>query len=167
VKADDKSEKNRCIRRLMLLPLFFLWGCVSFVMAFWFEADRVTYKKFGIRVITTEKNESAFDEVYTALELLNRYDKEKLELVKKYFRIIYLLSKEPSGCGYFGSGVCFMSKLEEIPAEKRVGTIIAWLVYEASRVKFTGAFGSYIRTSEEVKNLCKEEQRQTLQKICE
>jgi hypothetical protein len=169
VKADVKSDRFRYIKRLVLPPLFLLWGCVSFVMAFWFEKDRETYKKFGIRVITFGDNESALDDrgkIYAALELLNHHDKEKLELVKKYFRIIYLLSKDPPGCGYFGSGVCFMSRLHKIDAEKRVDTIITWLVYEASRVEFAGTFGSYMCTSEEIKNLCKEAQRQTLQKIC-
>jgi hypothetical protein len=170
MKADVKSEKFRCIRRLALPPLVFLWSCVSFVFAFRLKPYPTAFEKFGICVVALEKNEKTFDDqvkVYAALELLNRHDKEKLELVKKYFRIIYLLSHNPSGCRYFGSGVCYMGKLQEIPAEKRVGKIIGWLVYEVSRVKLMGKFGCYLRTSEEVKNLCLEECRRTQQKFLE
>ena len=108
--------------------------------------------------------------VYAALELLNRHDREKLELVKRHIRIIFLAPKLNTGCFYLGTGVCLLN-LQRIPVElsprHRALTIISWLVSQASRVKFEGRFGTYLRTSEAIKSLCKEESERTMQKFRE
>ena len=187
VKSDVKSSQLPRIIYLMILPLFvplrFFFGCAVFIRALWLKPDRLTYKEFGIRVVTADKDDKTsddFDKVLAALRLLKRYDKEELELIKKRFRIICLLPGETDeararklwklgcGCNYIGTGV-YSLNLRLFPADfsdgRRVVHIIGWLVYEVSRVKFAGKLGAYLRTSEEVKKLCKEDQERTLQKI--
>jgi hypothetical protein len=176
VKADVKSEKFRRMRYLALWPVFvpskFLWSCITVIWAFCLKPYPLALKEFGIRMVSFE-NDGTWDnhtEVYAALEMLNWHDRERLELVKKHIRIIFLAPKINTGCFYSGTGVCLLN-LRRIPVElstrHRALTIISWLVYEASRAKFAGKFGAYLRTSEAIKNLCKEESQRTMQKFRE
>jgi hypothetical protein len=170
MKAEVKSINVRRIIHLLSLPLLvpvgFLLSCMLAIWAFRFKPYQSALEEFGVRVVDSEDDgtQNNCRKVYVALELLNRHDKEKLELVKKHIRIIVLGLTIPKVCYYMGTGVCLLN-LQKIPVEKRATTIIWWLVYEASRAKFAGKFGHYLGTSEKVKNLCKEEQRRTMQKF--
>ena len=176
MKADIKSEKFHRIRHLALLPVYvpskFLWSCITVIWAFCLKPYPPALKEFGIRVVDFEDDGTweNHTKVYAALEMLSRHDREKLELIKKHIRIIFLAPKINTGCFYMGTGVCLLN-LRRIPAElsprHHALTIISWLVYQASRVKFEGRFGTYLRTSEAIKNLCKEESQRTMQKFRE
>jgi hypothetical protein len=150
------------------------------IWAFGLKPYPSAIEEFGIRVVALEDDGTWINhiKVYTALEILNRHDKEKLELVKKHIRIIFIRPMEINGsrwkqsniCRYMGTGVCIVN-LQRVLAEKQPGqrasTIIWSLVYEASRVKFAGQFGAYLHTSEAVKNACREESQRTMQKLGE
>jgi hypothetical protein len=175
VKADIKSKKFRRIRYLVFLPFFlpfqFLWSYIAVIWAFGLKPYPLALKEFGIRVVSLEDDGTWANhiKVYTALEMLNRHDREKLELVKKHFRIIFIVSKKYQDLFFnLGAGVCIVN-LQRIFAERPPGqrllTIIWGLVYEASHIKFAGKFGVYLHTSEAVKSLCKEESRRTMQKL--
>jgi len=172
VKDAVKSSKIRRFIYLLTLPLrvpaLFLFSWVFVIWAFKSKPYPSALDEFGIRVVDCEDDgtQNNCRKVYVALELLNRHDKEKLALIKKHVRTILLGLKIPSGCHYIGTGI-YLLDLQRIPVEKRATTIILLLVYEVSRVKFTGKFSHYLPASEKVKILCKEEQRLTMQKFCE
>jgi len=175
----DIRKKLHQIFYLVILPVYvpsrFLYSWVLAIWAFRLKPYPTTFQKFGIRVVAQEEDEGTWNDqikVYAALELLSRHDKEKLGLVKKYIRIIMLSTIKNKGllCFYMGAGVCLLD-LKKLPVEmssnRRAIKIIGWLVYEASKIKFKGKLGAYLSTSEEILNLCIEEQRRTVQKFCE
>jgi hypothetical protein len=172
VKAEVKPVNVRRIIHLLVLPLRvpagFIFSCMLTIWTLRLKPHRSALEEFGIRVVDCEYDgaQNNCRKVYVALELLNRHDKEKLALIKKQIRIILLGLTIPRVCFYMGTGVCLLN-LQKIPVEKRATTIIWWLVYEASRVKFAGKFGHYLGASEAVKNLCKEESQRTMQKFSE
>jgi len=181
MNADTKRGLVRILDPV-IMPSRFLFSCALVVRAFCLRPDRLTYEEFGIRVVAMGKDDRTSDDrvkVYAALELLRQHDKEKLELIKKHIRTIYLWSgetggpsgwKRQSGGFYMGTGVCFLN-LRLFPADlsggNRAVTIIGWLVFEASKVEFAGKFGVYFPLSEEVQSRCTEEHRRTVQKFCD
>lgn len=177
MKADIKSSKVRRIITLLTLPLLvplrFLFSHALAIWSFSFKPYPTAFQEFGIRVVAIEDYGTWNDQVkvYVALELLNRHDKGELELVKKYIRIIFLwpIKNKERACHYMGAGV-FLLDIQKIPVERRVPTIISWLVYEASRLKFAGRVNRYFGTfgtSKELEQACKEEQQRTMQKFRE
>lgn len=178
MKVDIKSRQLPRIVYLAILPLYvplrFLFSCAWLIRTFWLKPDLATYNEFGIRVFAPElenKASDGYDSVFAALSLLKRYDKEKLRLIKKHVRILYLWSDETEGgCLYIGTGVfAFNFGLFHagVSSASRACQIALGLVYAASKLELAGKFGAYLRISEQIKNRCEEEQRQTLERICE
>jgi hypothetical protein len=101
--------------------------------------------------------------VFTALVMLNRFDEERMELVRKHIRIIFLVPMKIAA-NYVETGRGCMLNLEKFP-ECPVGTlpiaIAGKLVYFATLAKFKRGF----LTSEAIKDICKKEQQRIVDKL--
>jgi len=157
----------------MALPLRFLFSYGLVIWAFRLKPHPRALEKFGIRVVAVENYGTWNNQfiVYVALELLNKHDREKLELVKKHIRIIFIYPTTKDGTTpffYMGAGVCTLDS-RIFPAKMsrglRITNVIGWLVYEATRVRLAGKLGIYLPTSKEVENVCQEKKQKTIQKM--
>ncbi|HEY1718535.1 MAG TPA: hypothetical protein VGH42_09630 [Verrucomicrobiae bacterium] len=151
------------------LPVRFLFNCIFILWAYRLTPYPTAFEKFGVRVVDPEDDGTCnyTRKVYVALELLNRHDQEKFEIIRKNFRIIFLKPANSNKVAfYWGFGVCSLNK-RKIPESNYTGSLIGWLVYEAFKAKSKGKFRSYLPASEKVRNLCMEEVRRTQQKFNE
>jgi hypothetical protein len=151
----------------LIWPLYVIIGRIFIIWASRLKPHHQALERFGIRVVAPKDYGSRDDhgEVYTALALLDRFDEEKLELVRKYLPIIFLVPMEIAS-GYVETGrLCYLSlkKFPESPAGTTPIVIASRLVYFAILAKIKKGFA----TSEDVRNICKEEERRTMQKLSE
>jgi hypothetical protein len=164
VKTDIKFPMVRRVRR-------FLFDCIAIIWVSRLKPHPLALKKFGIRVVTPKifGGRDIQGEVCSALELLNRHDEEKLELVKKHIStiLIFLLRSEKYS-GQLRTGHICVLNLQRFPiemfSERRLISIAGSLVHCASGVE-QRKLGVYLPESEVFKNICKEEQKQTVEKL--
>jgi hypothetical protein len=151
----------------LLAPVYSLCGCFFAIWASRLKPHPMALETFGIRVVASEDYGSRdnLGEVYTALVLLNRFDEAGMKLVRKHIRIIFLVPMEIAR-GYVRTGrICYIDpqKFPECPSGTMPITIAGTLVHFAALAKFKKGFV----TSDDVKNMCKEEERRTVQKLSE
>jgi hypothetical protein len=150
----------------LLAPVYSLCGCVLVIWAARLKPHTLALEKFGIRVVAPKDYGSRDNhgEVYAALALLNRFDEEKMELVKKYIRIIFLLPMKIRAGYVRTGGVCYLNP-QKYPAECPAGTlpiaIAGTLVFLATLAKFKKGFVA----SEGVLNICKDECQKIVDKL--
>src|SRR5882757_3923936 len=104
----------------LIWPLYIVIGRIFIIWASRLKPHRQALERFGVRIVAPKDYGSRDDhgEVYTALTLLDRFDEEKVELVRKYIPIIFLVEMEIAS-GYVETGrVCCLSlkKFPECPA---------------------------------------------------
>jgi hypothetical protein len=151
----------------LIWPLYIIIGRIFIIWSSRLKPHHQALQRFGVRVVAPKNYGSRDDhgEVYTALALLDRFDEEKLELVRRYIPIIFLAPMEIAS-GYVETGrVCCLNlkKFSECPAGTMPIVIAGRLVYFAMLAKIKKGFVA----SEDVKNICKEEERRTVQKLSE
>jgi hypothetical protein len=149
----------------LIWPLYIIIGRIFIIWASRLKPHHQALEKFGIRVVAPKDYGSRDDhgEVYTALALLDRFDEENLELVRRYIPIIFLVPLEITSVYVETGRVCCFSinKFPECPAGTMPIVIAGELVYWATFAKIKKGFV----TSEDVKNICKEAERRTVQKL--
>jgi hypothetical protein len=151
----------------LIWPLYIIIGRIFIIWASRLKPHHQAHERFGVRVVAPKDYGSRDNhgEVYTALVLLDRFDEEKLELVRRYIPIIFLVPVEIAS-GYVETGrVCCLSlkKFPVCPAGTMPIVIAGRLVYFAMLAKIKKGFV----TSESIKNICLGEERQTVQKLSE
>jgi len=185
MSAIAKSNAGRILFQMWLaaiVPVQFGAGLVLWMWAHLLRPEPSLYGAFGLRVVIMEKDRDTHrdqTELLAALRLLEERDREGLKFLKKHIPVIYLWAddakaafgwKRQSGARYMGSGVCFLN-LRNLPAEMsaefRMINIINWLMFEASRVHFSGKLGAYFPMTTEDLGLSHEECRQVLRKLSE
>lgn len=186
MSTDAKSNiVGRILFQLWLaaiVPVQFLGGLALWIWAYIRRPESLMLAEFGLRIITVGKKENMTCEqveLQTALRLLGERDQDGLKFLKEHIPIIYLWTdetkgafswKRQSGARYMGSGVCFLN-LHVLPGEisagARAANIINWLMFEASRVHFSGKLGAYFPMTAEDLGLSQEECRQVLTKLSE
>ena len=157
-------------------PLFFpFYSLCGFVFVFWASVRKphpLTLEQFGIRVVAP-KDYGSWDnhgEIYNALVLLKRFDEEKLELVKKYIRIVFLctIKNERAEGGRLPTGrVCLLDlqKFADCSAGMIPIQVAGMLVRFASLAKYKKGYKEAFWTSDDVRKICMEEQRLTIEKL--
>jgi hypothetical protein len=153
----------------LLAPVYFLCGCILIIWASRLKPHSLALKKFGIRVVAPKDygSQDNHGEAYSALALLKRFDEERMELVEKHIRIIFLFGGTRGVTGYVRTGrVCLLNlqKFPECPAGTMPIAIAGILVYFASLAKFKIKV-PFVGGREDIKNICEEEQQQTVEKL--
>lgn len=157
-----------------------LLASVFVVGAYIFRPHALALKRYGIRIFAAtngdQQNEKNLCEgSYNALLLLEEYDKEIFDRVKKYIRIISFFSPDPPPskrpCRIPTGGINFLSLLHfpvDYPMSERTLPIAVagLLAYQATFAKSKG----FMAHSEKVSgagilDVCRKEQLRTMQKL--
>jgi hypothetical protein len=149
----------------LIWPVYFIVGRIFIIWASRLKPHRQALERFDIRVVAPKDYGSRDDhgEVYTALALLDRFDGEKLSLIRKHISIIFLVPMEIAA-GYVKTGrVCYLSlnKFPECPEGALPIVIAGQLVYFATLAKIKKG----LVTTEDVRKACQEEEQRIVDKL--
>jgi hypothetical protein len=155
------------IIRQILAPVYYLGEHICVIWASRLKPHPLALENFGIRVVAPKGYGSRDNhgEVYTALVLLRKFEEERFEVVKEYVHTIFLC-EAAFASGYMQkSRICYLNvrRFSECPSGTIPIVIAGILVYFATLAKFK----KRLWTSEDVKNICKEEQQRTVNKLSE
>ena len=133
----------------------------------------LAFKKYGIRIVAvthdSRQEEDLCNGAYNALILLEQYDGEMFDRVKRYTRIICLSpTNGNAGCAptfglYFISALRFPAGY---PKEKLPVTIAGFLVWQATLAKLKGYMAQYDKSKGDAKlEICRKRYLLTMQKL--
>ncbi len=149
----------------LIWPVYFIVGRIFIIWASRLKPHQQALDRFGIRVVAPKNYGSRDDhgEVYTALALLDRFDGEKLSLIKRHTPIIFLFQMEIAAIFVETGRICCLSlnKFPECPEGTLPIIIAGKLVYFAMLAKIKKG----LVTSENVKKTCQEEEQQIVDKL--
>ncbi len=150
-----------------------LLASVFVVIAFARRPHSLALKRYRVRIVAItddhQQRENLSDGTYKALILLERYDNEMFDLVKKHIRIICLGSTNSNAGNAPTIGLYFLSVLRfpaNFPTRKLPIVIAGFLVRQATLAKLKGCMAYFDKVNgAAIFELCRKEQLLTMQKL--
>ena len=150
-----------------------LFASVLYILPYAKRPHFLAFKKYGVRIVAMthdpRQEEDLCNGAYRALILLEQYDNEMFDRVKKYTRIICLSpTNRNAGC-IPTFGLYFISSLRfpaNYPTGKLPITIAGFLVRQATLAKLKGCMADYDKVNGAAKlEVCRKRYLLTVQKL--